>query len=116
MVILCCAYPGCDFKTEDSSEAITSIILQSHVFGHATAVARSPVAGASSSGPKLERPCIDAGVSLEEWNIFVRRWNVFRIGSGIDDSSAAPQLFQCATSTLGDALLKNDAKPTNFTH
>ena len=47
-------------------------------------------------------------ISLEEWNIFERRWVVFQTGSGIADVSASAQLFQCATDSLGDALLKVD--------
>ena len=57
-------------------------------------------------GSKLERPKIDAGVSREEWNVFVRRWEVFQAGSGITEASAPYQLFQCAGAKLGDSLLK----------
>ena len=60
--------------------------------------------------PQLDRPKIDVGASVEEWNIFLRRWNVFQTGSGIDDAFAAPQLFQCAEPTLNDTLLR--AHPT----
>ncbi len=42
--------------------------------------------------------------------MFVRRWNVFKSGSGIDNDSAPSQLFQCAGPTLGDNLLKTDAE------
>ena len=45
--------------------------------------------------------------------MFERRWNVFQSGSGIDGNSAAPQLFQCANETLGDALLKVDPDITD---
>ena len=38
--------------------------------------------------------------------MFIRRWEVFRTGSGIDDESAPSQLFQCAENELGDSLLK----------
>ena len=36
----------------------------------------------------------------------MRRWEVFKSGSGIDDASAPSQLFQCAGTELGDSLLK----------
>ena len=48
-------------------------------------------------------------MSLEEWNLFNRRWDVFKQGSIIDDASASAQLFQCTTQTLGDQMLKADA-------
>ena len=57
-------------------------------------------------GPKLDRPKVNVGVSTEEWNAFIRRWEVFRIGSGIDGASAPSQLFQCAGPELGDSILK----------
>ena len=36
----------------------------------------------------------------------MRRCEVFKSGSGIDDASAPSQLFQCAGTELGDSLLK----------
>ena len=60
------------------------------------------------SGPKLERPRVESGISLEEWNVFQHCWNVYKPGSGIDDIQASTQLFQCANNTLGDAMLKVD--------
>jgi len=59
-------------------------------------------------GPKLERPQVDAGMSTENWNVFLRRWEVFRAGSGIDAASSPAQLFQCAGGALGDRRLKSD--------
>ena len=45
----------------------------------------------------------------------LRRWDVFRAGSGIDDTSAPSQLFQCAGTELGDSLLKVNANPVTDT-
>ena len=56
-------------------------------------------------GPKLERPNINIGLTVEEWNIFTRRWHIFRSESEIDEPSATSQLFQCAKTELGDSLL-----------
>ena len=52
---------------------------------------------------------MDVGVTIEEWNIFLRRWTWFKDGSHIDDVSAPSQLFQCAGPDLGDRLLTSDA-------
>ena len=60
--------------------------------------------------PKLDRPTVDIGVTIEEWNAFVWRWEVFRQGSSIDERVAPAQLFQCAGQELGDSLLKVDPK------
>lgn len=66
-------------------------------------------------GPKLERPRVNIGVSTEEWNLFTRRWEVFRTGSGIDDESAPSQLFQCAENELDDSLLKANPQAASTT-
>ena len=39
----------------------------------------------------------------------MRRWRVFREGSGISDTAALQQLFHCTSKALGDNLLKFDA-------
>ena len=46
-------------------------------------------------------------------NIFQRRWAAFRKGSGFNDEAASSQLFPCACTTLGDALLKVDPDITD---
>ena len=111
MVVVECSVPHCEFKTLDVSEDLAIALLTNHGLAHqntaptATASAPEPVL----RGPKLDRPKVNVGVSTEEWNVFVRRWEVFRAGSRIDDSSAPSQLFQCAGPELGDSILK--AKP-----
>ena len=79
---------------------------------YGTGCSNRPTTAISSgkSRAKLERPQIDIGVSLEQWNIFTRRWRVFKAGSGITDASASSQLFQCASRELGDSLLKSDVE------
>ena len=105
MVIVRCSVPACPFETADVTEALAIALLANHGLAHT-----ATVAPAAKRGPKLERPKVDVGMSLEEWNVFVRRWNVFKSGSGLDDESAASQLFQCAEPALGDAILKTDAE------
>ena len=107
MVKVKCSVPNCDFVTEDGSEALVIAILTNHGLAYqnipAASTAQAPVA---PRGPKLERPRVDIVVTTEGWNVFVRRWNVFRSGSGIDEASAPSKLFQCAGTELGDSLLK----------
>ena len=66
-----------------------------------------------TSGLKLGRHKIDIGVTLEQWNMFERRWDVFVTGSGINPTHSSPQLFQCASEELGNNLLKIDANITS---
>ena len=96
------------------TEPIACALLQSHSFSHATVApavqGAVPAPVTENRGPKLERPQIGIGVSMEEWNVFTRQWLAFKAGSGIDDISAPLQLFQCASKELGENLLKSDAE------
>ena len=94
---------------ENVSEVLAIALLSNHNLAHcnlAPTVADAAPAPTAPRGPKLERPKVDVGVTIEEWNVFTRRWEVFKSGSGIDDASAPSQLFQCAGTELGDSLLK----------
>ena len=103
MVVVKCTIPNCAYATDDVSEALAIALLTNH--GHAHA-ANANTGSSSSSGPKLERPKVNVGVTLEEWNVFIGRWEIFRRGSGINDASSTPQFFQCAEKELGDSVLK----------
>ena len=103
---IACAYPGCDFQSKVVTEAVACAVLQNHTFSYA--VPGPNLNRAPSDGPKLARPSIDVGVSLEAWNVFTRRWRMQ--GSGINEASATARLFQCGSRSLGDGLLKSDAK------
>ena len=112
MVIVKCSVPSCTFETEDVSEALAIALLANHGLAHQTATAAivEPTQAPSLRGPKLERPKVDVGVSIEELNVFVRRWEVFRTGSGIDNASAPSQLFQCAGPDLEKKKKNNNRK------
>ena len=108
MVVINCPIIGCSYETTDCSEAIACVLLTAHTPQH---TAKPP-----ATGPKLDRPRIDTGITPEEWNIFKLRWDVFVNGSGFDPTASSSQLFQCASEELGNSLLKADpsitSKPT----
>ena len=108
MVVIACTIPTCEFKTADVSEAVAIALLANHGLAHQRTLptVAEPSLPPVPRGPKLERPKVNIGVSTEEWNVFTRRWEVFRTESGIDEASAPSQLFQCAENELGDSLLK----------
>lgn len=111
MVIVRCSVPSCDFETQDVSEALAIAMSQNHGLAHQATIA-SPEPTPNVRPPSFERPRIDVGVSTEDWNVFVRRWNVFRTGSGINEVTAAAQLFQCAGPQFGDHILKTNTNAT----
>ena len=73
-----CPIPDCPYETPECSEAVTYALLAAHSTIHMTG---SPYAAVVIQGPKLERSKVNIGVTLEEWNIFKRRWDVFVSGS-----------------------------------
>ena len=109
MVVVNCVFPGCSFATADLDAAVVAPLLVIHAVTHQAAATAAPVTAAPvKPGPKYERPKVDMGIELETWNGFVRRWETFRLGSGISDLDAPRQIFQCASESLGDVILKAD--------
>ena len=97
------------------SEAVACTLLAAHSTIHMAGPPRD-MHNRNANGPKYDRPKVDIGITLEEWNMFTRRWEIFAAGSQIDATHLSFQLFQCAGVTLGDRLLKSDpsivTKPT----
>ena len=95
-----CSIEGCSFETTETDPGVIVALLNLHALSHTQP--QKP------SQPKLDRPRIDIGVEEEVWNGFQRRWEAFKTGSGIVETTAPMQLFQCASEALGDLMLKAD--------
>jgi len=80
MVVISCTIPTCDFKTGDISEALAIALLANHGLTHQCTLPNTtgPLLLPIPRGPKLEQPKVNIGVSTEEWNMFTRRFEVFR--------------------------------------
>ena len=111
MTILTCPIPGCGFATQDVDVVGAAAILTVHNNMHIAAPPPAP-APAPSRGPKLERPKLALNSTNEDWNAFFRRWESFRLGSGIQDATASGQLLECTSEQLGNIVLRADP---NFT-
>ena len=103
MLSIKCPIPDCHYATPECSESVTCAMLAAHSTIH---MAGPPRAAVVIKGPTLERPKVNIGDTLEEWNIFKCRWDVFV--SGLDPDALSTQLCQCAGDELGDILLKTD--------
>ena len=80
-------YP-CDFDQDKSME-----IIKMHFSArHSTQVAATSETSINKA-PKMDRPVVDIGIDQEEWNLFLVRWEQFRIGSRITPDSAASNYF-----------------------
>jgi len=105
MTILTCPIPGCDFATQDVDVVGAAAILNVHSHVHVTTPTR---AQPTVRGPKLERPKLKLNSTNEDWNAFIRRWETFRIGSGVQDATASGQLLECTSEQLGKIVLRAD--------
>ena len=110
-----CPIPDCDYATGEQTEPVAIAYFNAHMYVHTHPPPTQPASTsvAHRNGPKLDRPTIETGVSMEEWNMFERRWAIFKEGSHIADENASHHLFQCADSLLGDSLLKTDPEIVN---
>ena len=109
-----CPVLDCEYETAEVTEVVAIALLNAHVTIHDKAAAAVPtMPPISDRGPKLERPKVDIGISEEEWNMFHRRWELFFHCSGISNDNVMSHLVQCATDTLGDAVLKVRPKITD---
>ena len=66
MVVVECSVPDCTFATEDVSEALAIALITNHDLAHRVPTPTAPPAPTATSGPKLERPKVNIGVTLEE--------------------------------------------------
>ena len=71
-----CPILGCSFSTGVFPETIAVALLNTHAFIHAPGQAGTSTTSAHPAGPKLDRPRV--GISMEEWNMFQRRCDVFQ--------------------------------------
>ena len=106
MVVIECSVPNCTFTIDDVSEALAIALLSNHNLAHrnlAPTVADAAPAPTAPRGPKLERPKVDVGVTIEEWNVFTRHWEVFKSGSGL---RRPPSCSSVQELNLGTAFSK----------
>ena len=109
MVVIECSVPNCTFTTDDVSEALAIALLSNHNLAHrnlAPTVADAAPAPTAPRGPKLERPKVDVGVTIEEWNVFMRRWEFSNQVQASTTPRRPPSYSSVQELNLGTALSK----------
>ena len=66
MVVIQCPIAGCDFATEDVSEAVACVLLTTHC----TISTSAAIPVQAPKAPPLERPRVEMGITPEDCNIF----------------------------------------------
>ena len=91
-------------------KSVAIAVFNAHVTEHMPAAAPVPAQTAPAPrGPKLECPKVEMGGSMEEWNVYERRWDAYVAGSGLDAANCASHLFDCAGEELKNIILKMDS-------
>ncbi len=104
-----CPAADCGFATADVDIAAATVLMQIHAnVAHPAILVAPPAPAALAHAPRMERPRIDHGVDMVAWNSFLRRWDLFRAGSHIDDNAAPRQLLECASEHLSYMVLNAD--------
>ena len=108
MVVLTCPIAECPFQTPDvdPAGAAANLTIHGYTHMHRPAPVTPAPATAASKGPKLERPRVHLNCSPEDWNAFTRRWQTYKSGSGITDTTATGQLLECTSPELGNIVLR----------
>ena len=115
-VKLTCPFPDCDYDTGDGNEVIAAAaLLNAHAMTHQQKPVGHPNADSSKQRPpSMERPCISFDSTAEDWQIFLRKWQLFKRGTSLPDDQITSHLWQYCESSLGDALFQQIDDPTKI--
>lgn len=106
-----CEMQGCTFIATNDDKDLMLAAFGSHQKNHDiqtnTAIA-APQRNEMSRAQRTERPKIQKGGSEETWNTFFTRWNNYKKTSGIPESVATGELFECCSLELGDDIIREN--------
>ena len=110
--VLRCVVPECSwtYPCSYSSQECMELIKMHMEYCHRSG---APVATSGTKAPKFDAPTIDAGLDEEAWVSFTLRWKQYCRGTNISRDLQSLQLFQCATESLGNLLLKSNPNITD---
>jgi len=93
---------------EDGPLAARVELLKLHTSICAAFAAAQPTQ-CSVKAPSVKRPTVDAGISEEEWSVFLQKWRLFKVAARLDGTQIGPQLYDCCDPALQDNLLRENA-------
>ena len=113
MPTLACPFQGCAANVDNDSEAMCIALYSAHIATHTAGTA----AGATprSKAPPVDRPKLEAGASLADWNFWTARFTSFKIAADVPADKAVHQLLGCLDSDLLKLLYRDNAKPEGLT-
>ena len=105
MPSLKCAFPACQWKTDDLSDAFAAALLEQLKMHE-----RASHTAAPETKPhklKIDPPKLDVGATPEEWQSFKRQWSMYKGGALIPEEQVATALFYCCSEGLRLDLMRD---------
>lgn len=103
-----CPIPGCDFTIAAETEPVLAAAqLNLHALTHTHATSTNPAQPTKQKPPKISRPSITKDTTEEDWNTFVKKWNLFKNGTDIPPTQVTTHLWQCCDPDLEAELFKD---------
>eukprot|EP00111_Clytia_hemisphaerica_P012758 TCONS_00037534-protein len=111
MPAITCPIPDCTYEIPDGTEpmlAAAQLNLHALTHTHAAAITqhRAPQP-TKQKPPKIARPTISKDTTEEDWNTFVKKWNLFKNGTDIPATQITTHLWQCCDPDLETELFKD---------
>ena len=97
MPTLRCPFDGCGADVTNESEALLIAEFNAHI---ATHQGGARAAAVRSKAPPVDRPKLEAGASLADWNFWKSRFTSFKIAADIPPNKAVHELLGCLDSDL----------------
>ena len=110
--ILTCPLNGCNWSYQSTfaAEEVNFKLIDHHI-NRDHAVQQSAMV---TNVKKISPPHIDAGVDPEAWHSFTIRWSQYVRCSQLSKEMQSLHLFQCASESLGNLLLKSHPDITDY--
>ena len=103
-----CTVQSCSYSTnsqipDDSSVTDKVALLKIHTDVTHRVASSAPQ---QQSKAKLDPPKLSSETSEEQWQHFLRNWEMYKKGMQISDTAASPYLFNCLDKDLQDDVLR----------
>ena len=110
---LACAFGDCDTVITHVNDAFCIALYNAHIATHtvATAAAAAP----RGKAPPVDRPKLEAGTSLADWNYWKARFESFKIAADIPNNKVVHQLLGCLDTDLLKLLYRDNKAPEGLT-
>ena len=98
MPVLNCPVPLCLYQTADVGDTSGTVFLKHHLDSEHSSHGR----GSQEPTPKIQinRPCIKAGASTDDWSHFSRDWQTYKDVCRLTSGQANKVLLECCDEDL----------------